>query len=101
GNTVPIYTSAMVGGGYLQPLPLSPIVSDFPGTLPPGPLGFDEFLRFPLAISVAAVDTRSGRIVGEQLHRAFISQDIFFALIRIEPKIPRESFFFRGPALRS
>ena len=113
-NTVPIYVSAMVAGGYLQPLPPSPIVSDFPGTLPPGPLGFDEFLRFPLAsyflqdvsllsdpfdLSVAAVDVRSGRVVGEQLHRAFISQDVFFALIRIEPKIPRESFFFRGPAL--
>ncbi|HEV8239400.1 MAG TPA: hypothetical protein VGS57_08545 [Thermoanaerobaculia bacterium] len=116
GNTVPIYTSAMVGGGYFAPLPPTPITQLFPGRIPPGPLGFDEFLRFPLAsyflsdvsllsdpfdLSVAAVDTRSGRILGEQLHRAFISQDVFFALIRIEPRIPAGSFYFRGPALFS
>jgi hypothetical protein len=33
------------------------------------------------------------------LHRAFINQDLIFALLRVEPRTPKDSFFFRGPAL--
>jgi hypothetical protein len=32
------------------------------------------------------------------LHRGFIGQDLIFALLRVEPRTPRDSFFFRGPA---
>jgi hypothetical protein len=111
---VPIYVSAMIPGGYLAPMPPSPISQDFPGKLSPGPLGFNEFLRFPMRsyylddvyilsdpfdLSVAAVDVRTGSILGEQLHRGFIGQNLFFALLRVEPRTPKASFEFRGPAV--
>jgi hypothetical protein len=113
GNTVPVYVSAMNPGGYLAPMAPSPLDQDFPGRLSPGPFGFNEFLRFPLRtyflddvfllsdpfdLSVAAVDVRTGRVVGEQLHRGLIGQDVFFALLRVEPRTPKASFQFRGPA---
>ena len=78
-----------------------------------GPLGFNEFLRFPLRtyyldsvyilddpfdLSVSLVDVRTGRSVGESLHRGFIGQDLIFALLRVEPRTPKDSFYFRGPA---
>jgi hypothetical protein len=114
GSSVPVYVSAMIPGGYLAPFPPSPLTQAFPGRLSPGPLGFNEFLRFPLRtyylddvfllsdpwdLSVAAVDVRTGATIGEQLHRAFIGQDLFFALVRVEPRTPGESFQFRGPAI--
>lgn len=114
GNTVPIYVSAMNPGGLLAPMAPSPISQDFPGRLTPGPGGFNEFLRFPLRsfylddvyllsdtfdLPVGAVDVRTGRVIGEQLHRGFIGQDVFFALLRVEPRTPKSSFFFRGPAV--
>ena len=114
GNSVPIYVSAMIPGGYLAPMLPSPISEAFPGRLSPGPLGFNEFLRFPLRsyylddvyllsdpfdLSVAAVDVRTGAILGQQLHRGFIGQNVFFALLRVEPRTPKESFQFRGPAI--
>ena len=119
GNSVPIYVSAMNPGGYLQPMEPSPISMGFEqvapgGRLTPGPYGFDETLRFPLRsyglddvfllsdpfdLSVAAVDVRTGAVLGEQVHRGFIGQDLFFALIRVEPRTPQGSFYFHGPAL--
>jgi len=114
GNSVPIYVSAMIPGGYLAPMPPSPISQLFPGRLSPGPSAFNEFLRFPrrsyylddvyllsdpFDLSVAAVDVRSGAILGQQLHRGFIGQNVFFALLRVEPRTPQESFQFRGPAI--
>jgi hypothetical protein len=92
----------------------SPISQAFPGRLYPGPHGFDEFLRFPLRtfslddlqiiddpfdISVGSVDLRTGRFLNQVLHRSFISQDLFFALVRVEPRTPGSSFFFRGPTV--
>lgn len=112
-NSVPIYVSAMIPGGYLAPMPPSPISEAFPGRLSPGPIGFNEHLRFPRRsyflddvfllsdpwdLSVAAVDCRTGRVLGEQLHRGFIGQNLFFALLRVEPRTPKASFLFRGPA---
>ncbi|MFL6231817.1 MAG: hypothetical protein ACJ76N_01655 [Thermoanaerobaculia bacterium] len=114
GNSVPIYVSAMIPGGYLAPFPPSPLSQEFPGRLSPGPLGFNEFLRFPLKsyylddvfllsdpfdLSVAAVDVRTGATIAEQLHRGFIGQNLFFALLRVEPRTPKASFQFRGPAI--
>lgn len=113
GNTVPVAVSCVVPGGQMEELAPSPIVDVFPGRLYPGPVGFDEFLRFPLRtyslddlaiiddpfdISVGAVDLRTGRFVNELLHRGFINQDLIFALLRVEPRTPGSSFAFRGPA---
>jgi hypothetical protein len=124
-NSVPIYVSAMIPGGYLAPMPRSPIESDspgcigsacegFPSRLSPGPIGFNEFLRFPnttyylddvfllsdpFDLSVAALDVRTGAVLGQQLHRGFIGQNVFFALLRVEPRTPKASFQFRGPAV--
>jgi hypothetical protein len=119
GNTVPIYVSAMPPGGLLAPNPESPYWQDFRAQgyskpeLLTGPLGFNEFLRFPLQtyflddvfllsdpldLAVGAVDVRTGEVIGGQLHRGFIGQDVFFALTRVEPRTPQASFQFRGPA---
>jgi hypothetical protein len=114
GNTVPVAVAAVVPGGVMAELSPSPITQVFPGRLYPGPVGFDEFLRFPLRtyslddlaiiddpfdISVGAVDLRTGRFVNDLLHRGFINQDLIFALLRVEPRTPGSSFNFRGPAL--
>jgi hypothetical protein len=98
----------------MQEMESSPITQVFPGRLYPGPIGFDEFLRFPLRtyslddlaiiddpfdVSVGAVDLRTGRFINELLHRGFINQDLIFALLRVEPRTPGSSFLFRGPAV--
>ncbi len=113
GYSVPVAVSLLNAGGVMAEMPASPIIQAFPGRLYPGPHGFDEFLRFPLRtyslddlailddpfdISVGAIDLRTGKFVTELLHRGFINQDLFFALIRIEPRTPQSSFSFRGPA---
>jgi hypothetical protein len=114
GNSVPFAVFPMSPGGIFADLPASPITEAFPGRLSPGPQGFNEFLRFPLRtypldsvsllsdpfdIPVGAVDIRSGRVINGMLNRGFISQDLFFALLRVEPRTPRGSFQFRGPAI--
>lgn len=98
----------------MAPLNPSPISEVFPGRLSAGPQGFNENLRFPLRsyplddlsiiddpfdISIGAIDLKTGRCLNGLLHRAFISQDLIFALLRVEPRTPKDSFFFRGPAL--
>jgi hypothetical protein len=114
GNTVPAAVFAVNPGGLMEELEPSPITQVFPGRLYPGPIGFDEILRFPLRsyslddlaiiddpfdISVGAVDLRTGRFVNKLLHRGFINQDLIFALLRVEPRTPGSSFNFRGPAV--
>jgi hypothetical protein len=98
----------------MAPLSASPITQVFPAHLSPGPQGCDEILRFPMRtyplndlsivddpfdISVGAIDLRTGKSLNDLLHRSFISQDLIFALLRVEPRTPKDSFFFRGPAL--
>ena len=112
GNSAPVAVSLLNAGGVLAEMAPTPITQAFPGRLYPGPHGFDEFLRFPLRtyslddlmiiddpfdISVGAVDLKTGRFLNDLLHRGFINQDLFFALIRVEPRTPQSSFFFRGP----
>jgi hypothetical protein len=114
GNSVPFAVWALPAGGIMTPMGVSPITEVFPGRLSPGPQGFNENLRFPLRtyplddlsiisdpfdISVGAIDLSTGRTLNDLLHRAFISQDLIFALLRVEPRTPKDSFFFRGPAL--
>jgi hypothetical protein len=114
GNSVPVAVSFLNPGGLLVDFPVTPITELFPGRLYPGPRGCDEILRFPLRsyslddlailddpfdISVGAVDLRSGKFLNDLLHRGFINQNVFFALIRVEPRTPRNSFYFRGPTV--
>jgi hypothetical protein len=113
GNSVPIAVTLSRMGGVMDELEASPIVDVFPGKLTAGAQGFDEFLRFPqrtyslddlailsdpFDISVGAIDLRTGKMLNELLHRGFINQDLIFALMRVEPRTPKDSFFFRGPA---
>jgi hypothetical protein len=112
GNSVPIVVSTTVPGGILTPLGPTPLQQLFPGRLTPGPDGFYENLRFPLRtyslndlsvlddpfdLAVGALDIRNGRTLQPLLHRGFINQDLLFALVRVEPRTPKASFFFRGP----
>ena len=114
GDSVPVLVSLAPPGGLMLPASESPLAADFPGRLQPGPVGHDEILRFPLRkyfldsvtflddpfdISLGAVDLHTGRLLTELLHRGFIGQNLFYALVRVEPRTPRSSFFFRGPAL--
>lgn len=112
-NSVPVAITGLNPGGLLMDLPGSPITAVFPGQLAPGPQGFSEELRFPLRtyslndlailddpfdISVGLADLNSGLFINQLLHRGFIHQDLIFALLRVEPRTPKDSFYFRGPA---
>jgi hypothetical protein len=112
GTSVPIALSTCPVGGVFEPLGRTPIAQLFPGILTPGPSGFNENLRFPLLtyslndlaviddpfdISVGALDLQTGRLLHPLLHRAFINQVVLFALLRVEPRTPTSSFFFKGP----
>lgn len=113
GDSVPVAISHLDAGGVLKPLEASPITAVFPGRLYHGPRGFNEFLRFPLRtyslddlailddpfdLAIGMVDLQTGRFINELLHRGFINQDLIFALLRVEPRTPKDSFYFRGPA---
>jgi len=114
GNSVPIAVTSMGPGGQMALLPESPITQAFPVPLSAGPQGFNDNLRFPLRtypldvlavipdpfdISVGAIDLRTGKLLHELLHRGFISQDLIYALLRVEPRTPKGSFYFKGPAV--
>jgi len=113
GPSVPVAVSTTTAGGVLAPLDPTPIAQLFPGRLTPGPQGIYENLRFPLRtyslndlsviddpfdLSVGALDLRTGEWLQPLLHRGFINQDLIFALLRVEPRTPKDSFFFRGPS---
>ncbi len=113
GDSVPVAISCLNPGGMLgEPMP-SPLADMFPGRLPPSPTGHNEFLRFatrtyyldaltciddPFDLSVGNVSRTSGRLLSDLLHRALIGQNLFYALLRVEPRTPKSSFHFRGPA---
>jgi hypothetical protein len=112
GNSVPIAVTCLRPAGVMSELPASPITEVFPGRLYPGPDGFYELLRFPTRtyalddlsilddpfdVAIGAVDLETGRSLTDMLHRAFIHQDLIFALLRVEPRTPQASFLFRGP----
>ena len=114
GDSVSVAISHLNPGGLLTPDPGSPLGEDFPGRLPPAPIGHNEFLRFsqrtyyldsltciddPFDFCVGAVNVKTGKVLGELLHRALIGQNVFYALVRLEPRTPKESFYFQGPAL--
>lgn len=113
GDLVPLAVSLLNPGGLLDPLPDSPVIESFPAGLPAGPIGFYELLRFPLRtyaldelaimgdpfdIAMGVCDSRTGDVIVPHLHRGFINQDLIYALLRLEPRTPKSSFLFRGPA---
>ncbi len=114
GGSLPVAMWLLPPGGLLGQQPPGTLASLFPGKLSPGPVGHDEHLRFPIRnyfldavtlvddpfdASVGLLDLDTGRFLNQPLHRAFIGQDLFFALIRVEPRTPKDSFFFRGAAM--
>jgi hypothetical protein len=113
GDSVPVAISCLNPGGMLAEPEASPLADEFPGRLPPAPMGHNEFLRFatrtyyldaltciddPFDLSVGNVSRASGRLLCDLLHRALIGQNMFYALLRVEPRTPKSSFHFRGPA---
>jgi hypothetical protein len=112
-NAVPVAVSTLAPGGLLAAPPDSPMAAMFPGRLTIGLLGHDETLRFPLCAynitkvcfaddpfeySIGSVDLTTGRLLGPLLYRGFIVQEMLMKLIELEPRTPKSSFFFRGPA---
>jgi hypothetical protein len=112
-DSVPVAVSTLAPGGLLAAPPDSPMAAMFPGRLTIGLLGHDETLRFPLCayditkvcfaddpfeFSIGSIDLTTGRLLGPLLHRGFIIQEMLMKLIELEPRTPKASFFFRGPA---
>jgi hypothetical protein len=112
-GAVPVAVSTLAPGGLLAAPPDSPMAAMFPGRLTAGLLGHDETLRFPLCaynitkvcfaddpfeFSIGSIDLATGRLLGPLLYRGFIIQDMLMTLIELEPRTPKSSFFFRGPA---
>ena len=113
GDSVPVALSTLGPGGLLFDSVPPTLAQIFPGRLYNGPVGHNEFLRFPrrtyfldgvnflddpFDVAVGAVDLRTGNFLNEVLRRGLIGQNLFAALIRVEPRTPQSSFFFRGPA---
>jgi len=113
GDSVPVALSSLAPGGLLANTVPAPLSGIFPGRLYNGPIGHNEILRFPLSsyfldsvtfiddpfdLAVGAVDLRTGSFLNEVLRRGLIGQNLFFALVRVEPRTPQSTFLFRGPA---
>ncbi|MDP6038116.1 MAG: hypothetical protein QGG64_06170, partial [Candidatus Latescibacteria bacterium] len=119
GDSVPVAITTLNPGGFLgHALKDNPLSEELPGSkammpLLPGPHGHSEFLRFPqqtyflnnvysiddpFDLSVGMVNLKTGKLLTSVLQRGLISQNLFFALIRVEPRTPKSSFYFRGPA---
>ena len=114
GGTTPVAITNLGPGGVFTSTRATRVTEAFPGRITPGPSGFDEILRFPLRsypqnglnilddpfdVPIGAIDLRTGALFGEHLHRGFIEQDLIYSLMRVEPRTPRNSFYFRGAAV--
>jgi len=116
GNSVSVAVASFAPGGllYAPNPPPSTLTETFPGRLYGGFQGHNETLRFPklqyqiknpyclddpFELCVGAVDLKTGRLLHEMLHRGLVGQNIFMALLEVEPRTPRASFEWRGPAL--
>ncbi len=112
-NSVPVAVSTLAPGGLLARPPDSPMAAMFPGRLSIGLLGHDETLQFPqcaynitkvcfvddpFEFSIGSIDLTTGRLLGPLLFRGFIVQEMLMRLMVLEPRTPKSSFFFRGPA---
>ena len=116
GNSVSVAVASFGPGGLLHAPnpPPSTLTETFPGRLYGGFMGHNETLRFPkisyaienpyclddpFELCVGAVDLTTGRLLHEMLHRGLVGQNIFMALLEVEPRTPRASFEWRGPTL--
>ncbi len=113
GDSVSVSISSLQAGGVLRTLYQTPIAQAFMKRIPDSMLGHDEFLRFPkqtydnsniswlddpLDLAVGAVDLRTGKFIGHLLRRGMITTSWILAMIRLEPRTPKSTFTFRGPA---
>jgi len=112
GDTLPIAITTLQPGGLLAPAP--DLLTKMPDGVSPGLAGFDETLKFPnysyrlrqlgftsdpWNISLAAIDLKTGHVVGDLLYRGFVLQELMFNLLEVEPCTPRTSFCYQGPAV--
>ncbi len=113
GDTVTMAVTALPPGGLLITLPQSPIAAAFQRRIPDSLLGHDEPLHFPnqiynmdiisylddpLDITVCAVNLKTGKIIDHMLRRGMITTSWLLAMIRLEERIPKNTFSFRGHA---
>lgn len=114
GDSQQFAVSVVPPGGSLFEQNIEPLQSIFPGQLNQGLLGHNSALKFPsreyatndmfllddpFDIAWGTINVRTGEVNGDFLHRALFGQNVFYALIRIEPRTPQGSFQYRGPAL--
>jgi hypothetical protein len=113
GNSLQFSIMSLQPGGLLTTLRQSPIAQAFGKRVPDSLLGHDEFLRFrnqvyamdqisflddPLDIAVGAIDLRTGKVIGHLLRRGMITTSWILAMLRLEPRTPKDTFRFRGAA---
>jgi len=112
GDAVSVYVATLPPGGLIGEVPESPLTANFGSRIPRGVPGHDEVLMFgkvkyrmgkvsmiddPLDFALGIVNVKTGKIVGDLLHRGLISQRIIMRLIQVEPRTPTETFTWRGP----
>ena len=100
-------------GGLMTTLPQTVIAKAFGKRVPDSLLGHEEWLRFhkqtynndriswlddPLDLAVGVIDLKTGKVIGGLLRRGMISTSWILAMIEVEPRTPRATFMFRGPA---
>lgn len=113
GDSLQFSIQSLQPGGLLATLPQSPVAQAFGKRIPDSLLGHDEYLRFreqtynnniiswlddPLDIAVGAIDLKTGKVIGHLLRRGMITTSWIMAMIFVEPRTPRSTFTFRGPA---
>lgn len=113
GDSIPIFVSSLPPSGLLMTLPQSPFAQAFKKRIPDSLVGPDEFLRFrnqtylmdkiswlddPLDLAVGVVNVKTGKVLGHFLRRGMITTSWLLAMVRLEPRTPRATFTFRGPA---
>lgn len=114
GDHLPFAVTLVPPGGSMYSQDLSFIQNLFPGQVNQGLIGHDSVLRFPMRdyrtndmyvvndpfdIPWGVVNLKTGEVSGDFLHRSFFGQNVFFALLRVEPRTPKGSFEYRGPAM--
>ena len=113
GDSLQFSIQSLQPGGMLTTLPQSPVAQAFGKRVPDSLLGHDEWLRFreqtynnniiswlddPLDIAVGAIDLKTGKVIGHLLRRGMITTSWILAMVHVEPRTPRSTFTFRGPA---
>ncbi len=113
GDSLQFSISSLQPGGMLTTLPQSPVAQAFGKRVPDSLLGHDEWLRFreqtynndiiswlddPLDVAVGAIDLKTGKVIGHLLRRGMITTSWILAMVHVEPRTPKSTFTFRGPA---